>query len=298
MASTFPIRDWSLIQAFLAVAETGSLSAAARALGVSQPTVGRQIQTIEDELGDTLFQRHRTGMALTALGDALLAPAQIMRDAAGQIAITAAGTTEEMQGTVRVSASVFTAHYVMPRILARTRQEVPGVELELVASDTTENLLFREADIAVRMYRPEQLDVITQHLGDVELALFGARSYLDRVGRPETEGALMALDFIGYDRDERILRGFRQSGMDVDKSFFKTRCDHQTVYWQLVKAGCGVGFAQRRTGLADPDVEELDLGFPLPTLPVWLTAHEAMRRTPRIRRVWDILKEELLAELS
>ncbi len=298
MANAFPIRDWSLIQAFLAVAETGSLSGAARALGISQPTVGRQIQAIEDELGNTLFQRHRAGMALTDLGSALLTPAQTMRDAAGQIAVTAAGTAEDMQGTVRISASVFTAHYVMPRIISRIRREVPGIEVELVASDATENLLFREADIAVRMYRPEQLDVITQHLGDAELGLFGAKSYLDRVGRPKTEEELFALDFVGYDRDERILRGFRDSGVDVDKSFFKTRCDHQTVYWQLVKAGCGIGFCQRKEGHLDPEVEELDLNFPIPTLPVWLTAHEAMRRTPRIRRVWDILKEELLAELS
>ncbi|NNK68665.1 MAG: LysR family transcriptional regulator [Rhodobacteraceae bacterium] len=289
--------DWTLVRAFLAVAETGSLSAAARRLGTSQPTIGRQVQALEDALGAELFRRQPRGMELTATGAEMLAPAQAMQAAAGQIALRAAGQSEALAGTVRITASIFTAHHVLPPIIAGLRRDEPEIMLEIVASDQTENLLFREADIAIRMYRPEQLDVVTQHLGDYPLGVFAAKSYLDRVGRPTDLSQAMAYDFVGYDRNEEILRGFRDHGMDVDREFFPTRCDHQSVYWEFVRSGCGIGFGLRQTGLADPLLEEINLGIPIPVVPVWLTAHEAMRRTPRIRRVWDRLSEALTALL-
>ncbi|MEL6168895.1 MAG: LysR family transcriptional regulator [Pseudomonadota bacterium] len=290
--------DWSLLQAFLAVADNGSLSGAARILGVSQPTIGRRIQTLEMAVGGEVFRRQRDGMVLTDLGASLIAPADAMRRAANEIALVSAGAEREMAGTVRISASVFTAHYIAPRIVSRIRAEEPGVEIELVASDQSENLLFREADIAIRMYRPQQLDVVTLFLGEVQLGLFGAKAYLDRVGRPATTEDLRHMDFVGYDKDDRILRGFREVGWSVERSFFKTRCDNQAVYWQLVKSGCGLGFSQRNAGITDPDLEEVQTEFDLPTLQVWLTAHAAIRQVPRIRRVWDILREELPATLS
>jgi len=146
--------DWSLIQSFLAVAEEGSLSAAARRLGASQPTLGRQIQQIETQPGLSLFHRQPRGLKLTPVGETLLEPAKTMQLAMGQIALTAAGQEQDIKGTVRITASIFVAQNFLPQI-----------SIDLVASDTSENLLFREADIALRMYRPEQLDVVTRHLG-------------------------------------------------------------------------------------------------------------------------------------
>jgi DNA-binding transcriptional LysR family regulator len=203
-----------------------------------------------------------------------------------------------MSGTVRVTASVVMAQYILPPTIARLRAALPEVAIELVASDASDNLLFREADVAVRMFRPDQLDVVTKHLGDLHLGLYGAVAYLDASGRPKTWEDLLGHRFVGYDRDDRILRGFRQMGYAVTRDFFGTRTDAQTVYWELVRAGCGLGIGQLLMGESDPLVERVVPDLPLPTLPVWLTAHEAMRRTPRIRAVWERLEADLAALVS
>ncbi len=293
MAKPFQSLDWSLVQAFLAVAETGSLSGAARQLGTSQPTLGRQVRQIEQQLEAELFHRQPRGLALTDIGAALVPPATAMRDAMQRIALTAAGRQASLAGTVRITASVSTSAVHLPPIIARIRALEPQIEIELVPSDDTRNLLYREADIAVRMYRPTQLDLITQHIGDMELGIFAAKTYLATHGIPRTIAELMQHDFVGYDKSPAIIEGFRAAGIAVGRDFFKVRCDDNVAYWELVRAGCGIGFAQATVGLADPLVDHLDLGLPLPVLPVWLTAHEAMRQTPRIRRVWDILAAEI-----
>lgn len=285
--------DWSLIAAFVAVAETGSLSAAARMLGSTQPTLGRQIKALEDQLGVTLFQRHRRGFSLTDTGTALVPAAKAMRDAANALALTAAGQTASLAGTVRVTASVAASVYHLPQIIADIRAAEPEIEIELVSSDDTRNLLYREADIAVRMYQPTQLDLVTRHLGELPLGMYAAKSYVAKRGVPTGQDDLKFHDFVGYDSDTRIIDGFRDAGMPIDRDFFAVRCDDNIAYWELVRAGCGIGFAQRHMGETDPEIIEVDMGFPLPTLPVWLTAHQAMRQTPRIRRVWDLLVDGL-----
>ena len=287
--------DWSLVQAFLAVAETGSLSAGARALGTSQPTLGRRIREIEAALGAELFHRHAKGLALTETGAAMLAPARAMRESSGRIALIAAGDDRGLSGDVRVTASVVMSHFVLPEILARLRAEAPGISIDLVASDGSENLLFREADIAVRMYRPEQLDMVTRHVTDIPLGIFAAGSYLDRVGRPETVEAALELDWIGFDRNELMIRAMREAGWPVSRDFFALRTDDQAAYWELVRAGCGIGVMQLPIGARDRKVEQLLPWIGLPRLPVWLTAHEALRRVPRVARVWDALAQGLSA---
>lgn len=290
--------DWSLVQAFLAVAEGGSLSAGARALGLSQPTLGRHIARAEAALGATLFRRHARGLVLTEAGEALLEPAQAMRAAAGRLAVVAAGQDRRLEGTVRLTASIVMAHFVLPPLLARLRRAEPGIQVDLVASDASENLLFREADIAIRMYRPAQLDVITRHLGDLPLGIYAAKSYLGDGPLPDTAEAVLALDWVGYDHDDLMIRGMRDAGWPVTRDFFATRTDDQAANWMLVRAGCGVGITQQVVGESDPLVQRLLPDQPLPSLPVWLTAHEAMRTTPRIARVWDMLAAELAALVS
>ena len=285
--------DWSLVQAFLAVAETGSLSAAARQLGTSQPTLGRQIKAIEGQLGAELFHRQPRGFALTQTGGDLVGPATTMRDAVQQIALTAAGQQARLEGTVRITGSVATSAMHLPPIIAKIRKLEPEIAIELVPSDDTRNLLYREADIAVRMYRPTQLDLITQHIGDIPLGVFAARTYLAEQGTPRSMAELLGHDFVGFDSNTAIIEGFNQAGLQIDRDFFKVRCDDNIAYWELVRAGCGIGFAQVDIGRKDPKVAEISMGIPLPTLPIWLTAHEAMRQTPRIRRVWELLADGL-----
>lgn len=281
--------DWSLIQAFLAVADTGSLSAAARQLGLSQPTLGRKVREAEAALGVELFRRHPRGLALSETGAEMRAPAEAMRAAAAQMGLVAAGRDLALTGPVRITASVVVSHFVLPPVLAQLRTEEPGIEIDLVASDSSENLLFREADIAVRMYRPGQLDVITHHVADLPTGAYAATRYLDRVGRPDTVEDLLALDWIGFDRNEMIINGMAEAGWRVTRDFFKLRTDDQAAYWQLARAGGGVAIMQQRIGEPDPLVERLLPDMPLPVMPVWLTAHESLRRVPRVARVWEAL---------
>ena len=288
--------DWSLVQSFLAVAETGSLSAAARELGQSQPTIGRHVKTLEDQLQVELFQRHARGLTLATAGTELLPHARAVRDEIQKLGLAAAGRQEAMEGTVRLTASVFFAHHVLPPILADIRRQEPDIQIELVARDESDNLLFREADIALRMYRPTQLDIVTQHLGDIAMGLFATTEIAERAGK--TPQSIFDAGFIGYDANPQIIEGMRQIGLNVRREDFDVRCDHQTVYWQLVRAGCGVGFCQRSIGLADPGVREVFMDAPLPSLPVWLAAPEAMRQVPRLRRVWDMLKNHLQVHLD
>ena len=289
--------DWSLIQSFLAVAETGSLSAAARQLDRSQPTLGRQIHALEEELGVSLFDRHARGLKLSDVGNQLLPMAQQMHQAMNAFSMTAAGQSQELEGTVRITASVFASHHLLPPILAHIRQQEPAIQLELVATDATENLLYREADIAVRMYRPEQMDIVSRYLGDVPLCFCAATTYLNRVGRPKTPEDLFHHDLVGFDANEDIIRKMQEKGWPASKDSFATRCDLQSAYWELIRAGCGIGFSQVQVAEEDPLVEVLPLDVKIPILPVWLAAPQAMRQTPRIRRVWDLLAEGLKASL-
>ncbi len=285
--------DWSLVQAFLAVAEHGSLSAAARVLRVSQPTLGRQVHAMEEQLGAELFQRHDKGLSLTETGRALLAPARAMRDAAHGIELRAAGQSEAIEGSVRITASVIVSLFHLPEMIAQMRSELPQVAIDLVPSDETSNLHHRAADIAVRMYRPSQLDLVTLHVGDLAIGGFASRSYIARRGLPERPDDLLAHDLVGADQDTIILDGFRQAGVPITRDAFQTRTDDPAVYWALVRAGCGIGFTQRAVGLKDPSLVEVPLPPGMPTLPVWLTAHESVRRMPRVDRVWSLLEAGL-----
>lgn len=289
MGNPLFLQDWTLIQSFLAVAETGSLSAAAERLGRSQPTLGRQIHNLETALDTQLFDRHARGLRLSDTGVALLPHAEAMAAALGRLTMTAAALASDLAGPVRITASVYLSHYVLPRVIAQIRQHLPDVQIELAPSDDSESLHFREADIAIRMYRPTQLDLIARHVADIDIGVFAATSYLERAGRPVRIQDLLAHDLIGFDRNDLILRLMQQEGYNVARESFAVRCDNQAIYLELVRAGCGIGFSQVPVGLADPLLERLDIDLAIPPLPVWLTAHEKTRQTPRVRAVWEQL---------
>lgn len=284
--------DWTLCRSFLAVAETGSLSAAARKLNLSQPTLGRHMAEFEAALGTPLFTRQPKGLAPTEAALALIPAARAMQEAAARLSLAAAGRQETLKGAVRLTASRVVSHFLLPPMLARLRAAEPGIEIELVPSDSSENLLYREADIALRMYRPTQSDVVTRHLADLPLALYGAKSILDSQGRPENLQDLLRFDLVGFDRSDLMLKMMASLGLPRRREDFPLRCDDQLVYWNLVRAGCGLGAAQTVIGDAEPLVERIAPFLSLPALPVWLTVPEALRHTPRIRRVMDHLAQE------
>ena len=285
--------DWTLVQSFLAVAEEGSLSGAARRLGMTQPSIGRHVKLLEEALGVSLFTRIPKGLQLTETGAELLGPAREMLAASAKLSLVAEGRSERLSGTVRITASEVVSHYHLPEIFAAIRMQEPDIQLELVPSDTTENLLFREVDIAIRMYRPTQLDVITRHVGDMAIGLYAAKTYLARKGPMTTTEDINDHDFIGFDKSDLVIRFFRELGVEVDRNFFPVRTDSQTTYWEMVRMGCGIGAAQRVIGDADPLVERLEVDLPLPPLPIWLTAPEVLKTNPRIRRIYDLLATAL-----
>lgn len=279
------------MQVFLAVAETGSYSGAARALGSSQPTVGRQIRALVETVGSELFHRTPGGVRLTAVGLAMVPAAEAMRAAAERARSVADGQGETLAGTVRITAPSLVATYILPDILRRLKEDLPMVAIEIVATDEAQNLLFREADIAVRMFRPTQQEIIAKHICDAALGLYGARTLLDRLGRPETVDEALALGVIGYDRSERLITGFADHGYRLTREDFPLRCDDQVVNWEMARAGCGLGIVIQSIAVHDPTVEQLFPEIEIPPIPVWLATHEALKTTPRIRRVWDLLQD-------
>ncbi|MBF9059548.1 LysR family transcriptional regulator [Rhodobacterales bacterium HKCCSP123] len=290
--------DWSLLRTLLAVAEEGSLSGAARVLGQSQPTVGRHLRSTEALLGAPLFHRHARGLRPTAFCETILPMAREMRQAVQKLSLQATGRLPTAEGRVRLTASVFVATHLLPEILADLGQSHPGIDVDVVASDTTENLLFHEADLALRMYRPTQLDMITRHLGDLPLGLYAAERYVARHGAPETVEELHAHRMVGYDRDERLMRGMRELGIEVTRDWFATCTDDQVAYWNFVIAGCGIGVGQAAVADRTPGVVRILPEVPLPVLPVWLTAHPDLRHQPRIAAVWQALERGLSPLLS
>ncbi|WFP64481.1 LysR family transcriptional regulator [Mesorhizobium sp. WSM4904] len=285
--------DWNLIKSFVAVAETGSLSAAARRLEASQPTLGRHIAELEQALGVTLFRRGRRGYELTEAGSTLYERGRAVSEQANAFSLLALGSVEAIEGTVRIAASEVVAACVLPQMMARLGEEEPGIEVEVVASNQVENLLRRDADIAIRMVRPAQNELVARKVTDIPLCLCAAKSYLDRRGRPAKPGDLADHSLIGFDRSDEIIRGFTAYGIPVGRSHFRFRTDNQIVLWEAVRAGNGIGIGQEPLANRNPDLEKLLPDVPLPTLPVWLAMHRDVRTSMRIRRVADFLHEEL-----
>lgn len=289
--STLP---WHLLQSFSAINAAGSLSAAAQTTSSSQPTLSRHLTQLERALGQRLFYRTSAGLTLTPEGAAVQAHVEAMAQAAAQLSFTDA-REQQISGTVRLTASQIAATYLLPPMLAQLHRTHPALTLEVVASDQTDNLLRREADLAVRMYRPTQNDLIAKKVADLPIGLYAARSYVDQYGLPETPEDLLRHRVIGYDRSTLIIDGMRQFGLKVERSFFAFRSDDQVVCWRMAQAGAGIGFAQRVTGDADPNMVPVWPQMDVATLPVWLTAHQELRMSPRVRICFDHLSQTFAA---
>lgn len=290
--------DWSLVRSFLAALDQGSLLGAARVLRASQPTVGRHIAALESQLGVVLFERTGRGLVPTSTALQLAEAARGMETGALQLARTVSGAQTRGTGTVRITASVPVAVQLMPPVLARLRQALPGLQVELVSSNQVSNLLRREADIAVRMVRPDQASLVARKIGTVGLGAYAHRSYLVRRGAPRQLADLLQHELIGSDTDNAILRRFETLGYPVTREAFALRSDDLIVQWQAVRAGLGVGFAADYMARGEPDVLRVLPGLlKIPPLPMWLAVHREIRTNRRIRAVYDFLAEALPREL-
>nr|WP_295783553.1 LysR family transcriptional regulator [Rhodoferax sp.] len=286
--------DWSLIRSFLAALDHGSLLGAARVLKTSQPTLGRHIAELESQLGVVLFERTGRGLVPTATALQLAEAARGMEAGAAQLTRTLTGAQAQTTGTVRITASQPVAMQLIPPLLARMRLALPDIQVELVSSNQVSNLLRREADIAIRMVRPDQGTLVAKKIGNVGVGAYAHRSYLSRRSAIRQPMDLLQHDLIGNDTDSSILRGFQALGYAVGPQAFALRTDDLVVQWQAVRAGLGIGFVAGYMARTEPDVVQVLQGLlPIPDLPMWLAVHREIRTNRRIRAVYDFLAEAL-----
>ncbi len=285
--------NWALIPSFLAALEHGSLMGAARATRVSQPTLGRHIAELEDQLKLVLFERTGRGLQPTAQALELAEAAQAMEDGAARFSRMASGSGQTLQGRVRLSASQPVACFLLPPILARMRQALPDVVVDLLVSNSVSNLLMREADMALRMVRPEQSSLVAKRIGQMTVRTCASKRYLQHRGTPLQPLDLLAHDLITGDRNTEIEDGFAALGFPASGLRHGLRTDDLNAQWAAVQAGLGVGFMSELMVRANPSVSAILPMIDLPVLPIWLTVHRELHTSALIRAVFDFLAHEV-----
>jgi len=288
--------SWELYRTFLAVFREGSLSSAARVLGLTQPTAGRHVDELEAALGASLFTRSPGGLRPTAVATALVPHVESMASAAGALRRAASGEAAEERGAVRVTASEMFGVEVLPPALASFREAHPRIDVELVLSNRTADLLRREADIAVRNVKPTQATLVTRKLGAVWAGLHAHPRYLRAHGTPRTIDELRSHSIVGFDTvaSVRTLRGF---SFPITRDLFAFRCDSDLGMYAAVKSGFGIGICQEGIAKRDGLVALLrgEVGF---DVGVWLVMHKGAKASRRVRLLFEHLGSNLKSYLD
>lgn len=285
--------DWNQLRAVLATIEEGSLSAAARALGLAQPTVGRQVAALEEALNLALFERAGRELVPTPAGLAVAEHARAMRDAAARVALVAAGQAGEVAGTVSLSASDAIAAYVLPELLEGLRARAPEVHVRVVVTNAQSDLLRREAEIALRHVRPAEPELIARRVHTGAAYLYAAPAFLERHGRPGTLEDLRGLPFVGLTEPRRMAALLRGHGIAVRDADIPVHSESSVTGWELVRRGMGIGLMFERVARETPDVERIVPGFAGVPVEIWLTTHRDLHGSRRIRLVFDALADAL-----
>lgn len=285
--------DWNHAKVFLVTAEQGSFSSAARLLAMTQPTLGRQISALEKQLGTTLFERTARGLLLTPSGHALLEHVQAMDDAAARLSVAAGGHAQSVTGKVSISAAETTAAYMLSPVLSKLRQHAPGIIVELIATNESSDLLRREADIAIRAYRPTQQDLIARKLTNIRAHLYGAKSYLQGFTKRTCPDDLNDADFLAFEHNNVMRDELHKLGFTLAADNFPLVVANHLVQWQLVKQGAGLGFMTEDVGDSDPDVERALPDMAAFEIELWLVIHRELHTSARLRLVFDFLVEQL-----
>ncbi|MEP2947451.1 MAG: LysR family transcriptional regulator [Lentilitoribacter sp.] len=288
--------DWNRARAFLVTAEEGSLSAAAKALGMAQPTLGRQVDALEEELGVILFERLGRGLTLTPSGHELLSHVRGMGEAASQMSLAATGRSEALEGSICITATEVTAIYDLAPIIAKLRKIHPGVEVEVAASDDSKDLRRREADIAMRNYRPKENDLVARKIGDEVAMLYASAEYIEKYGVPTKLRDLRNHKFVGFDGSDEMVKQLSSIGLEISDENITVRAGNHLVHWELTKAGVGIGIMPERVGDLEPKVRSLMPSFRKMAYPVWLVAHRELHTSRRVRTVFDFIASEYAAK--
>lgn len=284
--------DWNLARAFLVTAEEGSLSAAARALGLTQPTLSRQVASLEEELGVALFERVGRGIELTPSGAELLEQVRVMGDAAGNLKLTAAGQSTTIEGNICISATDLVTILAMPILVQKLRRRHPDITVELIASNTMSDLKRREADIAIRAMQPGEPDLIARKIGDVTGHLYASKQYLELIGVPQSPEDLGDADFI-CDKSEMFMNILAGCGIKLTQRNFPVSSESVITQWELVKHGLGIALLPDQLAETEPRFHKVLPDLQLFRGPLWLVVHKELRTSRRVRVVFDFLVDEL-----
>lgn len=284
---------WELYRSFLAVMREGSLSGAARALGMTQPSLGRHMRELEDALGVSLFARSPQGLTPTDLAHELMPHAQAMASACAALRRASTARHDAIAGVVRITASVMIGAEVLPPILAGFRQRHPGIVIELSLSNEPEDLLRRDADIAIRMVRPTQGALVARRVGNIALGFYAHKRYIEANGRPRRLADLGKHSLIGFDRETAYIRSMRPAGMPYARENFSLRTDNDLAAMAAIRAGYGVGVCQVGLARRDPSLVRLlpDVAINMDT---WVVMHEDLRRSAPARALFAHLAEALI----
>lgn len=285
--------DWNQARAFLATAEEGSLSAAARALNVTQPTLSRQVSALEEKLGVTLFERGTRVMTLTVAGLELQHHVRAMHDAAMRVSLSASGQSQTIAGTVRIASTHNMACYHLPKVLAKIRRAAPDIQVEVTTANELTDLIQREADISIRHARPTQPELIAKLIRTTTATLMASKAYLDRVGRPRTLDDLNKLDFLGFLDAETLMPALNGHGLKLTTANFPVVSDSGPVSLELARRGLGVGLLMPDDAAYFPELEQVWPAFPPMEIPIWLVTHRELHTSKRIRLVFDLIAEGL-----
>ena len=286
---------WELFRTFLEVARDGSLSGAARKLALTQPTVGRHIDALEAALGLSLFSRSPQGLTATPAALELVGHAETMDAASAALRRTASSGAHTDRGTVRIAASEMIGCEVLPPILARFREMHPGIVLELALSNRNEDLLRRDADVAVRMARPRQKSLLARRVGKTVIGLYAHRNYLKAHGVPKTVADFGTHCVIGFDRDDWSLRSLGTQPQEITRDHFGFRCDSDLAQFAALRAGMGIGGCQHNIARRFKELVPV-LGKAIRfELEIWIAMHEDMKSTTRVRILFDHLAVGLSA---
>jgi DNA-binding transcriptional LysR family regulator len=287
--------DWTAARAFLALAEEGSLSAAGRALGLSQPTIGRQVAALEAGLGIALVERAGRGLVLTPGGAALVDHLRAMGQAAARVGLAAAGRSQVIEGLIRITASEVYCAFLLPPLIARLRAAHPGIEVEIIAANQPTDLLRREADIAIRNFASTQPEVIARRLRDDAARPYATPEVIAALGHPRRMADLAGATFLGFANTEVLIDGLRGLGAAVTRRNFPVVTDSHLVQWAFVRQGAGIGLITEAAGDAEPAVRRVLPEAPPITFPMWLATHRDLHTSRRVRTVFDLLAAELSA---
>lgn len=286
--------DWNQARAFLVTAEEGSLSAAARALKLTQPTLSRQVAALEETLGVTLFERVNKSLILTEAGVELAEHVRAMGEAASRVSLSASGQSQQIEGLVTISTTDVMAAYLLPDILRDLRRKAPGIEIKVVSTNSVSDLRRREADIAIRHVEPDHPELYARKLRDARGQIFAARSYLQQFGRKLTKEDAPKLDFLGYEDNEQLIGYLRAMGLDVTQANIKLSSPSLIVAWEYVRLGFGLGVGADEVADRCPDIVPAFEDVAPVTFPIWLVTHRELHTSLRIRTVFDHLAEGLL----